>query len=128
MTSSAPQNTHGYFLWRTERYNGPSRCCLSPVIKTLFLEKLMSRLDCGVSGQRSAGFQKLHVLTGAAGLHKGHQHPLALPAHQHPVGSPDIQGAERPHCHTQGEGSSHHHNLLPLTRDVEGQQRSACRC
>lgn len=67
----------------------------------------MSHLDCGVSGQWSAGFQKLHVLAGAAGLHQGYQHPLALPAHQHPASSPDIQGAERPHCHTQGEGLSH---------------------
>lgn len=80
----------------------------------------MSRLDCGVSGQRPAGLQKLHVLAGAAGLHKGHQHPLALPANQHPVGSPDIQGAERPYCHTQGECSSHWQPLAANSRPGGG--------
>lgn len=63
----------------------------------------MCRPDCGVSGQWSAGVQKLHVLASAARLHKGHQHPPAFPPHQHAARPPDLQGPERSHCHTQGE-------------------------
>lgn len=59
--------------------------------------------DCGVSGQRSARVQELHLLTTAARLHQGHQHPPAFLAHQHPAGPPDLQGPERSHCDSQGE-------------------------
>lgn len=68
-------------------------------------------LDCGVSGQWSAGVQKLHLLSTAARLHEGHQHPPALPPHQHPAGPPDLQGPERSHRHTQGEA----HTAQPRT-------------
>lgn len=74
--------------------------------KNSFCKINTSRPDCGVSGQRSAGLQKLHLLAGAARLHQGHQHPPALPTHQHPARSPDLQGPERSHGHTQGRGLS----------------------
>lgn len=74
--------------------------------KNSFCKINPSRPDCGVSGQRSAGLQKLHLLAGAARLHQGHQHPPALPAHQHPARSPDLQGPERSHGHTQGRDLS----------------------
>lgn len=65
--------------------------------------KPLHRSDCGFSDQRSARVQKLHLLTRAARLHEGHEHPPAFPPHQHPAGPPDLQGPERPHRHTQGE-------------------------
>ncbi len=36
-------------------------------------------------------------------FHQGHQHPPALPAHQHAAGSPDGQSPERPHGHTKSK-------------------------
>lgn len=83
-----------------------------PRHKNIFCKINTSRPDCGVTGQRSAGLQKLHLLAGAARLHQGHQHPPALSAHQHPARSPDLQGPERSHGHTQGR----HLSLYGLTR------------
>ena len=76
---------------------------ISPNPKQLSYFKLCASPDCGFFDQRPSRFKKLYLLSGAARLYKGHQHPPPLPPHQHPARSPYLKGPKRPHCHTQGE-------------------------
>lgn len=59
--------------------------------------------DRGVLGERSSRGHELLLLAGAEGVHQGHQHQAALPENQHSAGTPDGQGAPRPHSHPQGK-------------------------
>ncbi len=68
-----------------------------------FLNPSHTCSDCGVSGERTTGRHELLLLSGSEGVYQGHQHPPALPAHQHAAGSPDGQSPERPHGHTKSK-------------------------
>lgn len=76
---------------------------LQDIKKSNFIQINLCFSDCRVSGQRSAGGQKLHLLAGSPRLHEGHQHPPALPPYQHSTGPLDLQGPERSHRYTQGD-------------------------
>lgn len=59
--------------------------------------------DCGVPGERPARGHEFLLFASAEGFHQGHQHPAPLPEDEHAAGSPDGQGAARPHRDPQGE-------------------------
>ncbi len=68
-----------------------------------FLNPSHTCSDCGVSGEWTSRRHELLLLSGSEGVYQGHQHPPALPAHQHAAGSPDGQSPERPHGHTKSK-------------------------